>query len=188
MKNIIFETYRLYYRVPTLDDADAMQKIKKANWPELQKWMNWAHDDQLSMDATKTFIETIVQDDLKKGGMVLFAFHKQTHDLVMVGGLNATDTPRVFSTGYWGNIDYLGQGFATEMTKGVLKYAFEHHGADKILISYFDDNVASQRVIEKCGFEFIETKFKNHKCCLNGEMIDEHLYEITKDSWEGLQS
>lgn len=187
MTETIFETERLYYRMPTMQDAQAMQNIKEANWPELQKWMNWAHDDQLSMDATKTFIGTIVQDDFNKGGAMMFAFDKQTHDLVMVGGLNATETPHVFSTGYWGNIDYLGQGFATEMTKGVLKYAFEEKNAKSVLISYFDDNTPSRRVIEKCGFDFVETKVKNHQCCLDGVMMDEHCFEIKHKKWEALK-
>ena len=187
MNEILFETERLYMRIPTLDDATVFQKAKEANWPELQKWMNWAHDDQYPMDATKFFIEKIVQNDLKKGGVIMFAFHKETHDLVMVGGLMATDENNIFTTGYWGNVDYLGQGYATEMTQGVLKYAFEKHGAEKIVISYYDDNVPSRRVIEKCGFDFVETKQKSHKCCLDGTMMDEHCYAMTKQKWEALQ-
>ncbi len=187
MNEILFETERLYTRIPTLGDVTQFQKAKEANWSELQKWMNWAHDNQYSMDANKNFIEKIVPVDLKIGGLLMFAFHKDTHDLVMVGGLNATDTPHVLSTGYWGNVDYLGQGFATEMTHGVLKHAFEKHGATKILISYYDDNRPSRRVIEKCGFDFVETKPKSHQCCLDGAMMDEHCYAMTKQKWEALQ-
>ena len=37
--NTIIETERLIIRVPTLDDLEAVQTAKEANWHELQKWM-----------------------------------------------------------------------------------------------------------------------------------------------------
>jgi len=185
MTDNIFETDRLYMRMPVATDAQAMQNIKETNWPELQKWMNWASDDQRGMDATIAFITKFVRADREKGGCILFAFHKQTHDLVMVGGLNATDQPGIYATGYWGNIDYLGHGYATEMTKGTLDYAFNRHGAKKIVISYFDDNELSRRVIEKCGFMFVETKTNNHRSHATGKMMDEHCYALTQEQWRG---
>jgi len=183
MSNILFESDRLYYRIPTLDDAQAMQTIKEANWPELQKWMNWSSDDQFDMDATIAFIRDIVAEDHKKGGCLLFAFHKQTHDLVMIGGLNATNIPDIYSTGYWGNVDYLGQGYATEKTMATLQYAFNVLGAKQVDIAYYDGNEASRRIIEKCGFEFVETLPQNHKCHADRVMMDEHCYAITRDVW-----
>ena len=186
MSDILFETERLYLRMPTLDDVPAMQDIKQANWPELQKWMNWASDDQLSVDATRKFIGEIVQDDFKKGGCIMFSFHKVTNDLVMIGGLNSTDDANTYSTGYWGNIQYLGQGFATEMTRATLDFAFVNHGADKVVISYFEGNEPPKRVIDKCGFEFVESLPKAHQSFATGEMMDEHCYAMTKDRWMAL--
>jgi len=180
----MIETQRLILRRPTLADAPAMQDIKQANWPELQKWMVWAADDQLSMDATKSFITDFVENDFKNGGCILFAFHKETNDLVMVGGFNATDTQHVYSTGYWGNIDYLSQGYATEMTRAIIDYAFTQHAAEKILISYFEGNEKSKRIIEKCGFDFLEKKEKYHKSFATSEMMDEYCYVLTKNNWK----
>ncbi len=183
MSNILFETERLYFRQPIIDDAPAMQAIKEANWSELQKWMNWSADNQFGMDATKSFITEFTPADAEKGGCIMFGFHKQTHDLVMVGGYNATGEDGVVATGYWGNIDYLGQGYATEKTRGIIDYIFNQTSSHKIVITYYDDNHASRRIIEKCGFEFVETLPKNHKCNLNGNMMDEHCYALTKDRW-----
>lgn len=182
----IFQTERLYLRVPTLADASKMQAIKEANWPELQKWMNWAADDHLSMAATEKFIGEFVPTDLEKGGLILFAFHKVTHDLVMVGGINCTAEKGVYSTGYWGNIDYLGHGYATEMTMGTLQYAFNAHGAEKVIIAYYEGNNASRRVIEKCGFRHTEIKPKNHRSFATGEMMDEYCFEMTKADFKRL--
>jgi RimJ/RimL family protein N-acetyltransferase len=183
MPDIIFKTERLYFRQPAIDDAPAMQAIKQTNWSEIQKWMSWSFDDQFGMDATIDFITKFTPADAEKGGCIMFAFHKDTHDLVMVGGYNATDEIGVVTTGYWGNIDYLGQGYATEKTHGMIDYIFNQTSAHKIVITYYDDNHASRRVIEKCGFEFVETLPQNHKCHLNGDMMDEHCYALTRDQW-----
>ena len=183
MDDVLFESERLYYRMPVIDDAKAMQKIKEANWAELQRWMNWSSDGQYDMDATTVFIRDIVAQDHRKGGCLMFAFHKQTHDLVMIGGLNATNEKDVYSTGYWGNVDYLGQGYATEKTMATLQYAFNVLGAKRVDIVYYDGNEASRRVIEKCGFEFVKTLPKNHKCHADGQLMDEHCYAMTRDQW-----
>lgn len=55
--------------------------------------------------------------------------------------------------GYWLGKDYRGQGFATEMTRAVIRHAFATTERTAIPISHFIDNPASARVIEKCGFK-----------------------------------
>ena len=180
----MIETERLIIRPPTFTDANAMQAMKEANWEELQKWMSWTSDSQYDMDATIDFITQFAPNDRTKGGLILFAFHKGSGDLVMIGGLNSTDTPNVLSTGYWGNIQYLGHGYATEMTRSVIDFAFTHHGTEKLLIDYYEGNNASKRVIEKCGFQFVETLPKNHKSFATGEMMDEHRYAMTRNQWQ----
>ncbi len=47
---------------------------------------------------------------------------------------------------------FQGRGFATEATKAILKYGFAQIGLHKIQISHRSNNLASRRVIAKCGF------------------------------------
>jgi RimJ/RimL family protein N-acetyltransferase len=68
----------------------------------------------------------------------------------------------------------------------VLKYAFEKYGAKKLTLSYYEGNKASRRVIDKCGFEFVETLPKHHQSFATGEMMDEHCYAMTKDRWRAI--
>jgi RimJ/RimL family protein N-acetyltransferase len=55
--------------------------------------------------------------------------------------------------GYWLGKAYRGQGFATEMTRAVIKHAFATTPLDSLSISHFIDNPASAVVIAKCGFK-----------------------------------
>ena len=55
--------------------------------------------------------------------------------------------------GYWLGRAYWGQGFATEMTRGVIRHAFATTDRTAVSISHFIDNPASAGVIAKCGFK-----------------------------------
>lgn len=179
MSDILLETDRLYIRPLQREDLPALQKIKEAIWPELQKWMRWASDDQKTYEALAENFDSFIQNDYKKGGLRLIAIHKETGDIVMCTGLDLTDKPSIFSTGYWGNVKYLGQGYATESTRALIEYAFNKHNAEKILINYYEGNNASKRVIEKCGFKFVKTKAKAHQSFATGEWLDIHCYELS---------
>lgn len=48
-----------------------------------------------------------------------------------------------------------GMGYATEAARGAIKYAFEELELDRIVASAHPDNLASQRVLEKCRFSQI---------------------------------
>jgi RimJ/RimL family protein N-acetyltransferase len=183
----MIETERLILRLPTLDDVPMIHKAKEDNWPELQKWMVWASDAQGTLESTSHYVEFFQNEDLKNGGLPLFAFHKTTGDFVMASGLNATETPHVYKTGYWGAKQYLGQGYATEATKAIIDYGFEHHGAQEIQIAYYEGNEASRRVIEKCGFEFVKTLPKSHQSFATGEMLDDHHYALSLERWSQLK-
>tara|TARA_B100001750_G_scaffold247739_1_gene274602 strand:+ start:788 stop:1366 length:579 start_codon:yes stop_codon:yes gene_type:complete len=182
--NTIIETERLIIRVPTLADLDAVQNAKEANWHELQKWMVWASDEQKPISALKHYIEVISAEDHAKGGLHLFAFHKNTGDFVMASGLIPEGEPHFYGTGYWGNINYLGQGYATEMMRAILHYAFTKHKAVKINIAYYEGNEKSRRVIDKCGFTFVQTLPKIHQSFATGEWLDEHQFGLTAETWK----
>lgn len=50
--------------------------------------------------------------------------------------------------------DFWGNQFATEMARAVVRFAFERLGATELVAYTLPTNVASRRVMEKCGFEY----------------------------------
>ena len=52
---------------------------------------------------------------------------------------------------------YWGRGYATEAGLASIKYGFECFKFDHIIALVHPDNLASQRVIEKCGMCYVET-------------------------------
>src|SRR5947209_20549006 len=50
-------TPRLVLRPPTLGDLDSIQRAKEDAWPDLQRWMAWAFDNQRSRQAMEKSIQ-----------------------------------------------------------------------------------------------------------------------------------
>lgn len=69
--------------------------------------------------------------------------------------------------------DFSGKGITTKAVKHTVRYADEHLSLRKILAYTLTDNIASQRVALKAGFN--EHGVLKNNCIYNGKMIDRML-------------
>ena len=67
---------------------------------------------------------------------------------VAVGGGNEIELAYALEAEFWG------QGYATEMAAAIVSFAAAQYGLDNLVCFTLTDNLASQRVMEKVGFEF----------------------------------
>jgi len=81
-------------------------------------------------------------------------------------------------------LEYHGKGYATDAAKTILQYGFCHIGLERISSSTQENNISSQRVLEKCGFtlEGCERKAKyfagkRHDRLIYGLLADEYLQQ-----------
>lgn len=56
------------------------------------------------------------------------------------------------SIGYWCHIDHANKGYTSEAVEAICRYGFEVLGLKRISITCHENNDASRRVAEKCGF------------------------------------
>jgi RimJ/RimL family protein N-acetyltransferase len=171
-------TPRLVLRPPTLGDLDSIQSAKEDAWPDLQRWMAWAFDDQRSRQAMEDAIRRTM-DYQSQAGIALAGFHRSNGDFVVRTALDLTDEPDVYETGYWVAPKYAGQGMATEAANAAIRYAFGHLRAKAISIGYFDGNEPSRRIVEKLGFQKIGVAHQAATRCLDGIKLDRHEYILT---------
>src|SRR6202140_366045 len=68
-------TPRLILRPPTLGDLDSIQTAKEEAWPDLQRWMTWAFDNQRSRQAMEDSIRRTM-DYQNQAGIALAGFHR----------------------------------------------------------------------------------------------------------------
>jgi RimJ/RimL family protein N-acetyltransferase len=82
--------------------------------------------------------------------------------------------------GYWLGQDYWGRGIATEAVRALTEYGFSHH--DRLTRIYgrvFEWNVASMRVLEKCGYQ--REGWLRQSAMKDGKIVDEALYAKLRD-------
>jgi len=77
---------------------------------------------------------------------------------------------------YWGN------GYATEITKGLVEYLFEEENAERVEALVVDDNMASRKVLEKSGFivEGVLRNFAN----IDNEYYDVFYYGMIRSDYK----
>ena len=75
------------------------------------------------------------------------------------------------------------KGYATEITKTLARYCFEHLPITEICACTVIDNIASQKVLDKCGFKLIKTEDNGYpKASLNKKYTSCY-YELSKIDW-----
>jgi hypothetical protein len=75
-------TPRLILRPPTLGDLDSIQTAKEDAWPDLQRWMTWAFENQRSRQAMENSIRRVM-DYQNQAGIALAGFHRINGDFVV---------------------------------------------------------------------------------------------------------
>ena len=65
--------------------------------------------------------------------------------------LNDTEVGYLLAKPFWG------RGYATKTARASIQFGFERCGLDYIIALVHPENLASRRVIEKCGMTYVET-------------------------------
>lgn len=169
----MIETNRLFLREVNIDDASAIFN----NWAsdkEVTKYLTWNYHKNI--ETTKEILNIWVNEyKIKKVfryGIVL----KQTNELIGMIDVPGYDdgNPHIgycLSRKYWNN------GYMSEALGKFIEILF-NNGFKKLLIEACEDNIASNKVIQKCGFKFIKKeeqyfKLKDKKMIIN-------MYELNK--------
>jgi RimJ/RimL family protein N-acetyltransferase len=92
---------------------------------------------------------------------------------IKIGDVNKNhDTAEI---GYLiGNKDYWGKGIASEAIRQIIKLSIYKYGLAKITAGVYEGNIASERVLRKCGFSQ-EGRRKSH-VQIGGKRRDYILY------------
>jgi len=147
-KEPILETERLILRARTLDDAEACFSFSSDE--RVTKFMSYSTITDISQ--TINHIKSTLTD--KENYTWVFVL-KSENKVIGMGSIG----PNKEMTGYWGmgynlHYDYWNKGYCTEAMKAVIEFAYKELGVKKICSYHAVDNLASGRVMEKCGLIF----------------------------------
>jgi ribosomal-protein-alanine N-acetyltransferase len=82
--------------------------------------------------------------------------------------------------GYWLGRAYWGEGIATAAVRAIVPHALRELSLYRLQARIFEDNPASMRVLERCGFA--REAVLRRLAVKNGRLLDMHVYAITRDS------
>lgn len=78
--------------------------------------------------------------------------------------------------------EFWGHGFGTEALKAVLKYAFEKMEMKIIIADHMSENVASGKVMQKVGMQYMKTLISKYQ--KDDKSYDADEYMITYNDWQ----
>jgi RimJ/RimL family protein N-acetyltransferase len=81
---------------------------------------------------------------------------------------------RTAEIGYWLAEPYWGRGIVTDAVRSLVRVAFNRYDLSRIQAGIFENNPASMRVLEKCGF--VREVVHRNAVTKNGVTMDEVMY------------
>ena len=161
-----------------IDDADEFATL--ANNSNIAKFMANVFLYPYTIENAKTFIA--LANNSSNPSIPLSVRFAIIMDDQLVGGiglhLQSDILRKNAEIGYWIGEPYWGKGIAGKAIPQIIEYGFQNMDIVRIFARIFGTNIASQKVVEKCGF-ILEGKYEK-TLYKNDEFLDELIYAIRK--------
>ncbi len=174
----IINTDRLLLRKLEVDDAQDMYK----NWAtdsEVTKFLSWKphHDVKETKEVIKQWTLEYENDDNYNWAIVLRDIGE------VIGGISLVRMDKKHyscEVGYCMSRKYWDMGIMTEALKAVIHYVFSEVGFNRIIATHDTNNIASGKVMMKCGMKY-EGTLRQARFSDNRGFYDLSVYAILKD-------
>jgi RimJ/RimL family protein N-acetyltransferase len=153
--------------------SDLHDLVRYADNRNVARWLTDGFPHPYTEADGRSFLDSIASDDPVK----VFAIEVDGHAVGSIGIFPQSDVHRLNAElGYWLAEPYWGRGIMPEAVRRVCNYGFRMFEVERIFARPFGGNRASQRVLEKAGFDF-EARFEG-AIIKDGERFDELYYAI----------
>ncbi len=178
-------TEMLFLRAYRPGDGAMYFQALRANWEHLYEFMP-LHYLSLQTEADAEVVIRKLAAEWQLRNLFLFGvWEKDTGRYVGESYLaNADWHVPCIEVGYFVLRASTGKGIATEAARATIKFAFEHLRVDRVELQCAADNMASQRVAERCGFH-LEGRFRQRQRKKDGKLVDRLWYGLLREEWEG---
>ncbi|MEK5230938.1 GNAT family protein [Lysinibacillus sp. FSL K6-0232] len=172
----ILTTERLLLRPVTLQDVEAM--FAYTSHANVARYVTWeAHQN---LEDTKAFI-TFILDGYQQGNHLLWGIEYKGTLIGTIDFVAINDNHQYGEIGYVLAEDYWNKGITTEATKRLIDFGFQELGLVRIQARCFEENIGSQKVMEKSGMLFEGLLRKS--MFVKGDYQNIKMYAITDDDY-----
>ena len=175
---MILYTERLILRPWEESDAESLYEYAKnpevgpiAGWPVHTSVENSREIIRDVLSAEETYAVCLREENKAIGSVGL-----------MIGEHSNLDLPEEEGEiGYWIGVPFWGRGLIPEAVQELIRHGFEDLKLKRLWCGYFDGNIKSRRVQEKCGFVYHHTN-KDIYWKLMDDIRTEHITCLEPDS------
>jgi ribosomal-protein-alanine N-acetyltransferase len=167
------ETERLILRPPLSRDFEDWATLRRESRAFLQPWEPaWARD-HLTIRAFRNRVVWAERAIRLDEALPLFLVTRDEGRVV--GGLTLSNIRRepaeAGTLGYWTGERHARKGYMTEALVALREHAFARMGISRLEAACLPDNLASRRLLERCGFKYegvaqaylqINGRWRNH--------------------------
>jgi RimJ/RimL family protein N-acetyltransferase len=176
----VLETERLFLRAPKLDDAKVIARL--ANNRKIAE-MTTLIPHPYGIDDARAWIGSLSEE----GQGWTFAVTAKSEGGALIGacgyGRRHDDEPEI---GYWIGEPYWGRGYATEAVRAVIDHLFSVTDLDALDAGCRVTNLASRRVIEKCGFQWTGAALMRVRAL--GASVPADRFRLERRIWASLRA
>lgn len=176
---MILETKRLILR--PWEETDAKYLYEYAKDPRVGPNAGWP--PHTSIENSRQIIAEVLSAPETYAVVLKSVGHVVGSIGLMIGDIsNIGISEREGEIGYWIGVPFWGQGLIPEAVNEIIRYAFEDLTLDRLWCGYFEGNLKSKRVQEKCGFKYHHTR-KDIHWKLTDDIRTEHISFLDKVDW-----
>jgi ribosomal-protein-alanine N-acetyltransferase len=174
------ETERLLLRKMRM--ADAQDLFEYASDPDVARYTTWPLHS--SLDDSKAYLRRVLDlyaaHEVAEWGLE----HKAGGKFIgTCGYVDWSPYHARAEVGYAMSRNYWGQGLMTEAVRAVFRFGFQRMMLNRVEARCMIENVASARVMEKCGMRY-EGILREHMYA-KGRYDDLKIYSILRREWTG---
>ncbi len=150
---VLIETERLILKTSTKENF--LQVFSLLSDPDV---MHYIGNGPRTENEVRDGLEKMIKHQEKHGFAFGDIYLKNSGEYIGRAGLiylAMNDNQNEIEVGYQLHKKYWGQGYATEITKALIKWGFEHLQFNQIVAVIHLENQPSQRVLEKSGLNYI---------------------------------
>jgi RimJ/RimL family protein N-acetyltransferase len=131
-----------------------------------------------TQEAAEHWLKSLADGKAERGYPVHFAVRQASQEMIGSCGFNELTPGHRAELGYWLGRPYWGCGIMTDVVHRFCDFAIEQWDLVRIFAYVFEMNLASARVLEKCGFA-CEGQMRKHYQ-RDGCFIDTRVYALVR--------